>query len=170
MVAAFTAVQKSSTTDGGAGEVAARWVKRIPVTPVPGFSPQIDVVVASPETGAPIRLTTYRGLVDVSVDTNKGPTLTQGPVQWWVPDSLPYRREDLTLGSAAACTVAPVGLTPIVAEVRALIDTVAASFEDDPGGEGVARLVVTVGLQTTNLLESFTVRRGYEVTAVVPHH
>jgi hypothetical protein len=61
-------------------------------------------------------------------------------------------------------------LTPIVAEVRALIDTVAARFEDDPGGEGVARLVVTVGLQTTNLLESFTVRLSYEVTAVVPHH
>lgn len=72
--------------------------------------------------------------------------------------------------SSQRISVAPVGLTPIVAEVRALIDTVAASFEDDPGGEGVARLVVTVGLQTTNLLESFTVRLGYEVTAVVPHH
>jgi hypothetical protein len=100
-------------------------------------SPQIDVVVASPETGAPIRSTTYRGLVDVSVDTNKGPTLTQGAVQWFVPDSLSYRREDLTSGSSTAGTVAPVGLTPIVADVRALIDSVAASFEDDPRGEGL---------------------------------
>lgn len=130
----------------------------------------IDVVAASPDTGAPIRSTTYRGLVDVSVDTNKGPTLTQGTVQWWVPDSLSYRREDLTTGSVAACTVTPVGVTPLVAEVRALIDTVAASFEDDPGGAGGARLVVTVGLQTTNLLESFTLRLSYEAVSVVAHH
>ena len=132
--------------------------------------PPIDVVAASAETGAPIRSTTYRGLVDVSVDTNKGPTITQGPVQWWVPDSLAYRREDLTAGSVAACTVTPVGVTPLVADVRAFIDSVAASFEDDPGGQGGARLVATVGLQTTNLLETFTLRLSYEVIVVVPHH
>jgi len=132
--------------------------------------PPIDVVAASAETGAPIRSTTYRGLVDVSVDTNKGPTLTQGTAQWWVPDSLSYRREDLTAGSVAACTVAPVGVTPLVADVRALIDSVGASFEDDPGADRGARLVVTVGLQTTNLLESFTLRLSYDVVAVVPHH
>ena len=133
-------------------------------------SPLVDIVAASPETGAPIRLTTYHGLVDVSVDTNKGPTLTQGPVQWFLPDSLSYRRQDLAAGSSAACMVVPVGQTPIVAEVRALIDSAAASFEDDPNAEGAARLLLTAGLQTTNLLETFTVRLSYEVTTVVPHH
>lgn len=132
-------------------------------------SPQIDVVVASPETGSPMRSTTYRGLVDVSVDTNKGPTLTAGMAQWFLPDSLPYQRAVLTAAASASCTVVPVGQTPIVADVRALIDSAAATFADDPGGGGVARLLVAAGLQTTNLLETFTVRLSYEVTAITAH-
>jgi hypothetical protein len=129
-------------------------------------SPLVDVVAASPDTGASVRLTSYRGLVDVSVDTNQGPTLTQGPVQWVLPDSLGYRREELTAGAAATCSVAPVGTTPIVADVRVLVDSAVAEFADDQ--DGAARLLVTVALQTTNLLETFTVRLSYEVTAVVP--
>ncbi len=129
--------------------------------------PLVDVVAASPETGAPVRLTSYRGLVDVSVDTNQGPTLTQGPVQWVLPDSLSYGPEHLAGGAAATCTVAPVGTTPIVADVRVLVDSAGAAFAEDSGG--AARLLVTVGLQATNLLEKFTVRLSYDVTAVVPH-
>jgi hypothetical protein len=48
-------------------------------------NPHIDVAVASPETAAPMRSTTNRGVVDVSVDTNRGPTSTEGTVQWFCP-------------------------------------------------------------------------------------
>jgi hypothetical protein len=86
-----------------------------------------------------------------------------------LPDSLAYRRETLTTDASAACTVVPVGQTPIVADVRALTEGAVASFQDDPRDAAVARLLLTVGLTTTNLLETFAVRLSYEVAAFVPH-
>src|SRR5580704_5381598 len=115
-------------------------------------SPRIDVVVASPDSGIALHSTEYRGLLDVSVDTNQGPTQTEGSFQVFVPDSLPYPRADLTSEACAACTVVPVGHTPLVADVRAIVDTATASFVDDPTQPGVAWLQLTVGLRALQLL------------------
>ncbi len=131
-------------------------------------SPVVDVVVTSP-TGGTLRSTTYRGLLDVSVDTNSGPTLTEGPVQFILPDSLPYPQAQVSSGASLSCSAAPVGFTPIGADVRTVIAGVAAAFAEDPRNAGAAAVQLSVQLQTTNLLESYTTRLAYEVTATVPH-
>jgi hypothetical protein len=129
-------------------------------------SPRIDLAVADPETGSPRRVTTYRGVVDISVDTNVGPSMTSGDVQLLLPDSLEYGRDDAA-GGVAAATVAPLGHAPIVTDTRVLVHGVAAAFVE--GAEGTQRLVLNIGLETTMLLDAYTVRLGYEATAVVPH-
>jgi hypothetical protein len=83
--------------------------------------PRVDVIVTAPDTGEPMRLTTYGGLVEVTVDTNKSPSLTTGTLAFTLPDSRPYSRENLGGGAAAAGTVALIGLAPIVADVRAAV-------------------------------------------------
>jgi hypothetical protein len=101
-------------------------------------SPVVDVVVTSP-TGGALRSTTYRGLLDVSVDTNSGPTLTEGPVQFILPDSLPYPQAQVSSGASLSCSAAPVGFTPIGADVRTVIAGVAAAFVADPRNAGRPR-------------------------------
>ena len=101
-------------------------------------SPVVDVVVTSP-TGGTLRSTTYRGLLDVSVDTNSGPTLTEGPVQFILPDSLPYPQAQVSSGASLSCSAAPVGFTPIGSDVRTVIAGVAAAFAEDPRNAGAAR-------------------------------
>jgi hypothetical protein len=57
--------------------------------------------------------------------------------------------------------------TPITAEVRSVVESVAATFVGWPD-EG-QRVSISVGMQTTNLLVTFTVHLAYEVTTVVTH-
>jgi hypothetical protein len=107
--------------------------------------------------------------VAVSVDTNEGPALTEGLAQWFLPDRIGYRREDLTAGASAACTIVAVGVTPIVADVRVAVGSAAASFGDEPA-TGASKVFLSAGLQTTNLLEAYAVTLTYEATTLVPHH
>ena len=132
-------------------------------------NPRIDVLATAPETGATLRSTTYRGLLDVSVDTNKGPTMTEGTLDVTLPDCLPYQSSQVSAGSSVAAPVVPVGITPIAVDVRTSIVAVAAQFVDDPQHAGTAIVQLSIGLRTTNLLETYTTRLAYEVTAVVPH-
>jgi hypothetical protein len=131
-------------------------------------APVVDVVVAAADSGAPVRSTTYRGLVWVSVDTNQGPSLTEGLAQWFLPDSIEYRREDVNAGGTAACTVIPVGQTPITADLRVVVGSASASFGDEPT-TGRSKVFLSAGLQTTNLLEAFAVTLSYQATTLVPH-
>jgi hypothetical protein len=131
-------------------------------------NPRIDVLATAPDTGATLRSTTYRGLLDVSVDTNKGPTMTEGTLDVTLPDGLSYPASQVSAGTVA-CTVAPVGIDPITADVRIAVGAVAARFVDDPQHAGTAIVQLSIGLRATNLLETYTTRLAYEVTAVVPH-
>jgi hypothetical protein len=106
-------------------------------------------------------------MIEVSVDTNKGPTLTAGTLPVVLPDSLRYSLAETT-GGWAACTVVPVGQTPIVADVRIAIDGTSASFGADPAEPDDLRLHLAVQTRTTNLLESYVVLLSYEATVVVP--
>ena len=81
-------------------------------------NPRIDVLAIAPETGATLRSTTYRGLLDVSVDTNKGPTMTEGTLDATLPDCLPHQSSQASAGSSVASTVVPVGIDPIAVDVR----------------------------------------------------
>jgi hypothetical protein len=119
--------------------------------------PYVDITVRSVETGAPLRSTTHRGTVDVTVDTNEGATRTEGSLRFYVPDGASYPPELAALGRAS-CLVAPIGTDPIVADTRVLINGFEATLEPDPHAGGAARLVITVRLHTTNLLVEWAVR------------
>ena len=132
-------------------------------------NPRVDVLVTAPETGATLRSTTSGGSFDVSVDTNQGPTMTEGTLDVTLPDCLSYQASQASAASSVAAAVVPVGIDPIVADVRTSIGAVAARLVDDPQHAGTAIVQLSIGLRTTNLLEAYTTRLAYEVTAVVPH-
>ena len=128
-------------------------------------SPVVDVLVATTDDKT-LRSTTYRGLVDVTVDTDAGPTLTEGVLQFVLPDSLPYTAAQLP-SATLSCSATPVGLSPITADTRTSVGLVAADLVDDPRNPGASAVRLSVTLQTTNLLPAWTTRLSYEVQTLV---
>lgn len=131
-------------------------------------APRIGIAVTAVDGGRPLVSTTYRGTVDVTVDNNQGPTRTQGPVQFFLPDSFAHTSDDLGEQCVAAAAVVPSGIEPIVADVRVLIDVAAGDFAADPRDAETSWVRLTIELQTTRLLQSMAVRLAYEVQTLVP--
>ncbi|HEY6318449.1 MAG TPA: hypothetical protein VI462_11250 [Acidimicrobiia bacterium] len=128
-------------------------------------SPVVDIVVTSPTRGA-LRSTTYRGLLDVSVDWTN-PHRGAGAVR-------PARQPRVLAGSGVFRRVAFL----LRRTGRLHPDRGGRADGDRRRRRGVRgrpaqrrRVLVqlSVQLQTTNLLDSYTTRLAYEVTATLPH-
>lgn len=130
--------------------------------------PRIDLRSTDAETGAPVRVTTYRGVVSLSYEYAKGDALgvpQTNPFTFFLPDSLPYP-------AGTEVTVAAMGMLTLQSTKSGSnahsgpygLADLSARLVDDPQGSGWRYVQVDVVNTWTRPNSRFT----YEVTVVTP--
>jgi hypothetical protein len=111
--------------------------------------PRVDCITTAVDTGDPRRLTIYSGTISAGSPPSVlgspvsfgegvgGRVVYQGPL--WVPDSLPYRSDQLADSAAALHLGLLVAGGDVPSGVRG-----AAAFVPDPRGGGISWLQITL--------------------------
>jgi hypothetical protein len=131
--------------------------------------PRVDLRSEDFATGAPVRVTTYRGVVVLEHQRTGGMEISRvpeaNPISFFLPDSLPYKPgKEAALSATAAVSMQPISGGSSAADGPYGVHSCSASLVDDPGGAGVRWVAV-------NFVNTYARSRTevtYEVTVVVP--
>jgi hypothetical protein len=149
--------------------------------------PRVDLVATDPDTGAPVRVTTYAGSFTVGAGTDSS-AQARGELRFWVPDGLAH---PATVAERAVvqAEVVPWGLAPVHEDNDAAVLACGGRLVADPTHAAWVRPGIEVHVQVRNLFgttdkivglvqqmgrdpSEYPVSRarfGYRLTTVVPH-
>ena len=127
----------------------------------------IDVVATHPETGRPVRRTTWSGVVAVAPDVDG--EAVDGAVSVFLPDSRPFPKLAMT-GVRVAARAALAGVPPTVADgARLEVERASATISPDPRGDDHAWIELHLQVRAAGLRADAPWRLAYQVDLVVPH-
>lgn len=131
--------------------------------------PRIDLRSQEFETGTPVRVTTYRGVVVIEPQQAGAFRPSQlpetNPVSFFLPDSLPYPPgTEAVVSATAASALQPARSGTSRTEGPYGLHSLTAQLVDDPGGSGARWVAVSF----VNTYASRRTEVSYEVIVVVP--
>lgn len=129
----------------------------------------IDVAATHPDTGKPVRRTTWSGVVALRPDTDDGTARHTQVVSFFLPDGRPFRPVGMT-GMRAAARAALAGVPPDAgADERLEVARAWASISDDPRGGEHLWLELHLDVRAAGLQAATPWTVAYVVDLVVPH-
>lgn len=129
----------------------------------------VDVVGTHPDTGRPVRRTTWSGVVAIRPDVDDGTSRYDQAVSFFVPDSRPFPKVAMT-GVRTAARVALAGVPLAGPDTGRLeVDRASATITPDPRGGDHAWLEVHLQLRGCDLVAAAPWRLAYQVDLALPH-